>query len=542
MGEVQDLMAVYGAIDRAVVDHPERAGDVARLLPPYGLGAAGWFEHFNDVVKSGPTSDARLPELDTALANMAGYAGSSRRQARRIMAVGALAKANPAYGVDGGQVALSVAALKPLTGTGTDAAGTDLLTLITDPAQFSGPQDWGRVVSPPGDGPPLVSAPLSLQKDPPCHSEVVTVPTTTGAQEAVALETSCCVSGVTMAQTKNYLNPANWPTCSPLWCEMTPIGQGSFGQKYREVISLDCADPKSTRITTCLEFLLSTLPDGTAVLEYQLSDTPGVGDGRIIVDEGSIVAREVNGQICVTTTKRVCFTQPFSPVQMQMFMCALGYGAAAEDVLFSCALASDPPSTAIPWLDSGAAQATAAGTAAAAESGEKDVGSMIDDWVGVASTCVDSYATELIGVAKRVQTGTYDANAMVQDISKAWARVANELAQLAIKGWGDLLDAAGCPPSSTPAARIIGSDEFTAPARAEPRKLTLAGPLRRGLGGTIPRQQVVINPDTVAAGAAGAFTLQSDVGAARAGTYIGDVVASTPKGAVDHITVYLTVP
>jgi hypothetical protein len=46
MGELRDLIGIYGAIDQAVAEEPERRRRVARLLRVYGRSDVRWFDEF----------------------------------------------------------------------------------------------------------------------------------------------------------------------------------------------------------------------------------------------------------------------------------------------------------------------------------------------------------------------------------------------------------------------------------------------------------------------------------------------------------------
>ena len=67
MSELTDLMAVYGAVDEAVVRDPDRRARVAELVPIYAEGGGGWYDDFRKWAMEKGADDPPFPPLDEAL-------------------------------------------------------------------------------------------------------------------------------------------------------------------------------------------------------------------------------------------------------------------------------------------------------------------------------------------------------------------------------------------------------------------------------------------------------------------------------------------
>ena len=71
MGELDDLLAVYGRIDDAVVEDPDLQPKVAAMLPPYRQGARGWYRAYQDWQQAqGNVQLAEHRDVGTALDNL----------------------------------------------------------------------------------------------------------------------------------------------------------------------------------------------------------------------------------------------------------------------------------------------------------------------------------------------------------------------------------------------------------------------------------------------------------------------------------------
>src|SRR6201988_527022 len=119
-------------------------------------------------------------------------------------------------------------------------------------------------------------------------------------------------------------------------------------------------------LKTNLVFLKSGDP-GQGVVQYDLDPSPpDGGDGQVTVDKGwlkVITGTSANSNAGVTvTTRKVVHIDPLSPVAQKIFVCVMGYGQAAMEMLLGGAV--NPPPDPVPWGSGGpAAPKTAAGLA-----------------------------------------------------------------------------------------------------------------------------------------------------------------------------------
>ena len=135
--------------------------------------------------------------------------------------------------------------------------------------------------------------------------------------------------------------PMHWPECSDFWCEMKCVEGPAEGQaRFREVVSANCDDGAlpgfllpEFRAETELLFNFMWIPQlgdkaEAAVANYRLVPDPRDKDDLIVLDEGTLVVAEVEGEdkLLVTTTKRVRFSREFVPGAIAVMACAFGYG------------------------------------------------------------------------------------------------------------------------------------------------------------------------------------------------------------------------
>jgi hypothetical protein len=422
MTEIQDLLGIYGAIDRAIVDDPSLAEVAAPFLAPYrGGAAAGWYDEF--LRWTGPTDvvpEEQLPDLDRALASLAETEPRPRMAARRLLAVAVAARVIDRAGLGGPDVASTIRTLtSPGLAADEDAAAALLELALSDQPGAAADEDspgwpglagwWSSLLREAGARGLIPDSLARQHVVPPCSGRVVEV----GAGGlAAALSTRFCTDQLTLAEAKGFLDPASWPGCHPFWCDMTETGVSSSGNPiYQEVVSLDCLNRTQVwTLEVCLEFQFLDLPGGGALVTYRLCEgRPEPGD-VVLVDEGSLAVLEQDGQVCVHTTKRIRFDHPFDGPSLAMLMCALGYGSVAEDLVFSCAVGSGE----------GAARATSfPGRDPADIIREPWGGAAFDDTVDAAVTattrCIEDCADAYRAAYEKVAAGHYTADDLIQD-------------------------------------------------------------------------------------------------------------------------------
>ncbi len=383
MSEIDALLQVYGAIDRAVVAGETSAASLAPLLGPYRDDAAtGWYDgQYLPWVESvreraklrgrgKPRSDdtmapAEGPDIRTAARARADVPLGTRAQevhealtafrdvpvegrmaARRLLAVTAAARALPQhFGADGTH-ADDVRQALVVRGPGLDpdleAEGQRAGRLHERLAnEFTSMSDWRQVVEGAvADG----SLPASFQSHadaPPCTGRLIMRPDPGGTDSdpCTVLESEFITDEVTFEQAKRFLQPSNWQFPGSFWCRMEQGGSlGPNSWLYHETVATSCPPaPGGWTVSTDLQFWFSHPTPAEARAEYDLPGPPEpLAD--IEIDEGSLRVIELpDGRVHVKTTKRVRFAGSFDGAGLAMFMCASGYSTILEDLVFSVA-------------------------------------------------------------------------------------------------------------------------------------------------------------------------------------------------------------
>jgi hypothetical protein len=316
------------------------------------------------------------------------------------LALVALARFMPGYGPGGDSWAQTYAALPApnIAGTSDDAAA--VLEYLADESVLPDLSSWTTALEelvregwlkPEAVGPP------------PCVGRLVEVDVAGHPHPAAAIQTSVCVTDLTLTEAKQFLDPARWEGCCAFWCAMErkddPVPDV---QRYLEKVSLDCR--RGPSLKTCIDFRRID-QDGVAILAYRMSDDQKGcgGDGEILVDEGSIEVREVDGHVCITTTKRVLFRADFTPGWTAGIVCPLGYADMGEQLVY-CA---------------GAGRPVPAGKGA---KGSECV-NLIDETAARAERCIDDVTSAYHAGYRKAAAGTYTPDDVARDMTGAWKRV-----------------------------------------------------------------------------------------------------------------------
>ena len=359
MTEIEDRMGVWGAIDQAVVGNPEELIDgvpmvdlVGNFLGPYNQDAAGWFGEFTvwteELTHIAPAE--QYPALDVALNRMANQAPVGREQARRLHVLAVAARVFPEMRAPDDELhPLVIGAMAQLCPEpGNTATAEQLLNLVCNNDVF--PHLGGvEVLLLTASDAGLITSTLLIQATaPPCSGELVVVELPDGDADPVpTLKTHFCTDQLTIEQAKRFLEPSNWPNCNDFWCTMERTGTSAGGYPtYHEVVSVDCSNAERVAGRDVPRVRDDgPVPTAGRWCHYTLCDgLPQQGD-MILVDSGSLVVRQQGTEVCVTTTKRVLFDHPFSGPSLAALSCALGYGAVAEDLVFTCAVAPENQNT-----------------------------------------------------------------------------------------------------------------------------------------------------------------------------------------------------
>ncbi len=512
MSERSALVAVLGALDTAIAateDASEREqlqARVAELIPAYGKpGAVGWFRRaFRDEGPPPTRGDAEAA-LSDALEALAGTRGVQRPEEQPsprmlphwLIAVGAVARAlprfrDPSEHPEAEQAARALMVPGLVASMPTDRSPNDdefgnardealeLLRWLSDPELLASISDYPTF----RDSNRNVLHQQILSQPDPCAGELVVVENVRRPDVAVALRTSVCVTGVTLADCEQtFLDPSNWGDIDA-WCAMEPDSNPDHGRTFLEFVDFDCAVPSPFGVAVWLEFSDLVVREDSRILSYTIanaheSEAAASGllpNGAVTVDEGSIkVTLEEDGggqHLLVETTKRVAFTNPsFDESTIGILACAVGWGEMAidfiSDLLTKAALAQVVPCM-TNHGDTGvttSAGTTATGYAAGATAAGVTAGDALDDATALMKQSIDDCAAAFkkmfetaLGAGGAAATpgggaeeaGGYTADTLAADVGAAFAR--------SLQAWARVLTAA-----TTIAARIATTQPRPAP-------------------------------------------------------------------------------
>jgi hypothetical protein len=424
MGEIRNLIGVYGHIDRAAVADGERRAAVSQVLPLYRDPEVQWFEEFQAwtrELRPDTPEDEAFPSRDEALEGLAKVEPRGRMRARRMFAIAAAARADPEL-VHGESAALAAAALRGEGLTEDDGAARGLLELLADQdrlpyveEQAPGALDewWAQLLETAAEN-GLIGDPAGIGPRP-CTGRLVMVDLPGGSVPVATLTTAFEIEALEFDRAIAFLAPKNWPACNGFWCQMKELGvQPSGAHRYHEEVSIDCARKDAVwTIQAVLDFRFRRFENPrVAITEYELSK--GAPQPDVLVDEGSLVVQQLSpapaSKLRVTTTKRVRFNHAFSGEALALMMCALGYADVVEDLVFTCALGEGEGS---PFPDErGAKGAT--------------VDPLIQQGATALKACLDDCAEAARASAEKIDEGSYSADALVQDIASMWVRMLRE--------------------------------------------------------------------------------------------------------------------
>jgi hypothetical protein len=441
MSELEDLVGIYGAIDRAIQRQPQLRTTVAKFFDPYeDPSAVGWFDEFETWTLQRYGS-SRIPDLDSAVRDLADTPTSGRMAARRILVIAVAARLGDALPHGDAPIDLGAALnVRGITGRALSENASDLLSLLADDAAFGSLADWSRLIET-AVHQGLLDQSLAVQAvAAPCDCKLVVVPQAGSAFPAAELHTSFTTNAITIAQAKRFLHPSVWPQCGQWWCRMDLVCTTPRNTEiYHEIFSLDCAFPNQAwTVESYLEFTYFTIGQGARV-SYRLS--PLYLNPIVSVDEGWFtVLPAPNGAVKVDTVKRVRFNYPFGGQSLAMVMCTLGYGGAAEQLVLNCAVQSattgNPPGVPFvgheqPLVTTPSPPATDPVSGSANCAGLDGV---VDDTVNQLKTCLDNCVTEYKNAYDKMGSPDYSVNDAVGLMADMWSRYLREAAAFASLG------------------------------------------------------------------------------------------------------------
>lgn len=434
MSELEDLIAIHGAVDRAVAENPILAPEVAKFVGAYhDPRAVGWYDEF--LAWNGERDIAPdLRDLESALASLSDPSEPTkpRMAARRILAVKLATIVRPDL-VDGPRDLI----INALNVAGLDEGNVgDLAGLILDRDVFGSMSQWEQLITT-AESAGLINSALAMQRNaPPCDGHVVEIPTPGSPWPAAELHTIFPADGISFECACRFLEPSNWPGCSSFWCEMDKR-QGFRAPNgnpiYHEIVSLACQSRQHTWwAETYLEFSFIKTADSARV-SYLLSSTYAPPHPQVVIDQGWLTVRRVGAGIEVETLKRVKFTYGFTGPMLAAMMCALGYAQAAHDLVFNCAhdcdgtAGTDFPAAANPDIHTFRKIQTperrkhpsGGGSGGGVGGG---VGGVIDDAVGKITGCMNECSDAYLGAYAKMGDGTYTADDLVTDVTRMWTR------------------------------------------------------------------------------------------------------------------------
>jgi hypothetical protein len=435
MAEIENLLSVFGAVDQALVDDPSHAPLVAPLLTPYeGGGAIGWYESFRQWAQETQPASAPLPlpDPESALAGMAEEEPRGQLRGRRLLALTALARVDSDFAPGGARAEVAASALGPIMRRDTQRSSHQLLERVAGPDPstrvLGGLDEWSTAVALlEAEG--LVDEETARHTAAPCQGRLIMQEVDGRWVPVVVLQTSFTAPGLTLDDVRPYLDPDNWPQCSTLWCAMQRLNPDALPRQYLEEISVACDRDDAWRLRTCLDVVTGELPATLGVtVEYWLSDNQSGGDGLVEVDEGGIVARSTSGGVDIVTTKRLRFAGPFDGPALAMIACALGYGSAAQDMVFACAQEQHPLENG--WSTDRRDQFGALNAPTPSPADAAWVDAMIAGLAESTTQCVDEWAASTTTSLDKALSGTYTANDAVNDMVAGWARSVRHLGRM----------------------------------------------------------------------------------------------------------------
>ena len=283
MSEVEDVLAVFGAVDLAAQSDGDSRTRVGALLPLYDeYPELHWYSEFlqwrkDEGVKLPRSVGETEESVALAIKSLAKTKpGSNRLAARRLLALYALVQARgTVFGTDSSRTddvqGAIAAVLHPRLGLGE--AGEDRANEAARKVHEFMAQDVPRTEGQDADQrySALVSqvqlyVHTSGLEQRSCSNRLKTIKGQKGA--AAFLESVFDVPDVAFDRASTFILPDNWPTCMNFWCKMKPLPDlPPEIRRYEEVVSTNCKRPKSAVFTAraVLDFTFVWQPDTMAI-------------------------------------------------------------------------------------------------------------------------------------------------------------------------------------------------------------------------------------------------------------------------------------
>jgi len=394
MSELTARLAIYGSIDRAVVEG-RLSNDLAAIyLAPYGPGsissaatATGWYAGLVEIISSSSdrseetdrSSRSTLAPPDTvdpldAIAEMAERPPEHPIEVEhRLRALFLTRRLLPEVDTSGSSA--FIAALRGVVRFGdgqenvSDLEGAmHLSEMMGDVRRFPDGAGYAQLAVE-SHAMNLLSATTAALAGVTCKegTALFKVPNT-GDSDVAAVITSQVVVSAADCPVKDLrlrFHPGRWPACLPsFWEAMDPlappppkspspaIDPGTSVFVYREHVGDQAS--KSPWFNPVLEFWYSDLMAGPATaravngfaIHYGMAKTLPAGaaqDPHILVDDGEMTVRRSNASngsmtVTATTYKELAMGPPLPSAGLAIFACASGWGDHAKALVTGCLL------------------------------------------------------------------------------------------------------------------------------------------------------------------------------------------------------------
>ncbi len=428
--ELNTLLPIYAFIDRRAINDSAEAEKLGSVFGEYP-NAAGWYDALAAQELVPPLPDVSVKDVDDALKALAGHTLSDEaRHPQRLRALAALLRVADQAEQARWQSDIA-AALEPLMDPGqgqTLKLATQVFNDLCAPTAGSLAPLVVRENSPFRTSTQTLFSQVS-----PCSTELMVIPGR-GPEPVVILQTAFTTAVPTLKDIQDgYLHPDHWPECCEFWCAMDKLAAGPPA-RYKEVVGFDCTPGSSQRITTFLDFVWGSGPNGVYSLEYTLTDPqPPGASNQIDIDEGSIIVEDLSvttiggSGLKITTTKRVRFVDLDSSY-ISFWACVFGYGDAGQDMVLCSG--SQPPSGPVP-VDHFAKPATApqASTTGHPKPAPGSPESLIEACMSAVTACWTETAKDYAASFDKALNGTYRPDDFTKDAAKLWARYMNDMAR-----------------------------------------------------------------------------------------------------------------
>jgi hypothetical protein len=464
MSEIDALLRLYGALDRAVATGEVHSSDLAPLLNAYRDGkATGWYEkkHLPWVeevkerahshverptqpirrLRAEVTRDDHADEISAALSSFPDEHLKSRAAARRLLAVTMAARSMPEVFGPGGARAEHVSQALVFRRPGEeDGLAVQRAARLHEmfAAEFTSMSAWQGVVEQAVVDGLLPESFRGQSSAPPCTGRLIMRSDATGedSDPCTVMEAEFTTSDVSFEELKCYLEPQNWQFPGSFWCRMEraeSLGPNSW--RYHETVSTDCGSPGAWSVSTDLQFWFSHPTATEARVEYDFPPGLPTPSSDITVDEGSLrVIQLPDGSVNVKTTKRVRFAGSFDGAGLAMFMCATGYSTILEDLVFS--ITADPLNPLkpfpVPSPEGGvvsppnntkkpAPTSKASGSKPAPDPKPESLNDIVSEAADHVASYVKDVSETCAASLKAVEAGTYKAEHAWADGMKLWS-------------------------------------------------------------------------------------------------------------------------